>query len=307
MIRHNIRLIGSGMKGARISALTFKELLSVLVDGSKGALRFRAEGRSTARGADPSWLMKAADFELVQLSEGSTILTIDSPPVVEAAPEKFAQKDIFWRNLEGTESAFEMFEEVLSDATVGKADSDLFDESLLAVCIRLSAVFARGVENIEITNGSPLSPRLIVTPEQIEQVATLRKQTPMPQVAKVSGIMNMIRASDKVFELCLESGESIRGIAQEHDTDRLGQLFGKRVLVGGRVVFRPSGGILRIEATKIEAVDSTPALWAKAPKPIGRIDLRTLHKPQNLNSGMSKVFGAWPGTESDEEIERLMG
>jgi len=308
MTKHNIRLVGSAAKGTRISAVTLRELLAVLVDGCNQALRLRTEGRSVARGTDPAWLSTAADFEIVEFSTGSTVVTIESPAVVEAAPEKFAQQDIFWKNMDVQKSAFQMFEDTLSDAISGKADSELFDEALLSTCARLSTVFARGIDDIHITNGTALSPVVSIAPAQIEQIAKLRKQTPHPRMAKVSGKMDMIRHSDKGFELILDSGDTIRGIAQDCHAENLPAFYGNRVLVSGKVVFRPSGSILRIEASKIEHVEETPGLWNKAPKPItSRFDVRDVHRPQTSKSGMSKVFGAWPGDESDEEIERLLG
>lgn len=307
MIKHNIKLMGSGTKGTRVSGATLRQVLDVFVDGSKRALRFRSEGRSVAPGNDPAWLLKAADFEFIGLANGSTVICIESTAIQDAAPEKLLQIPM-WNDADPNRSAFQMFEEALIDAISGKADSDHFDDGLLTTCAQLSSIFDRGIESIEITNGSRQSPKIVVAPADIEQVTKLRKQIPPTQMAKVSGKMDMIRHSDKAFELVLDSGETIRGIAQNLDAEQLGPWYGKRVLITGKAVFRPSGGILRIEATKIDPVEGTaPAFWAKAPRPIAiKFDERRFHKAQSARSGMNKVFGAWPGDETEEDIDALM-
>ena len=43
------------------------------------------------------------------------------------------------------------------------------------------------------------------------------------------------------------------------------------------------------------------------PPPLGaELDTARLHKPQGPRSGVSAVFGKWPGEETDEEFEELL-
>jgi len=74
MLKHQISLNGPNARGVRISAVLLKDLLDVIVDGTRGALRLKIEGRSFARGSDPAWLGRAADFEITGLNTGSTLI-----------------------------------------------------------------------------------------------------------------------------------------------------------------------------------------------------------------------------------------
>ncbi len=306
MIKHSVVLKGAGTKGISISAITLQEVLNILVEGTKESLRFRIEGRSTARGAEPAWLIRASDFDIVGFSAGSTVIDIEAMPLAEAVPEKFAQQNLFWNKIDTTTSALSIFEESFSEAKAGKVDSDLFDEGLLGTYAKLSTIFSRGIDEISIGNGK--ASKLIVLPKDIETILALRGQVPHPQAVKISGIINTIRHSDKMFEIVVDSGDTVRGIAVESEADHLAQLFGKRVLISGRAIFRPSGSVLRIEANRISAVGETENFWSKVPKPLSvKIDLHKFHRSQTPTSGMSKIFGKWPGAESDEEIEKVIG
>lgn len=304
MIKHRLALYGPSVKGSRISAILLRDLLDVVVDGTKGALRLRLEGRSMSRGADPVWLGKASDFDVVGLQQGSTILEIEAPALFEAAPEKFAQQKLF-SNIDTASSAFKVFEQSLEDAIKGSADSELYDEGLLQTFMRLSSVLGNGITSLELSNGSRTSPRITITPEHIEQVKALRRETPASQAVRIAGQINTIRHSDKMFELILQSGQALRGIAPaDCDSEQLAHLFGQKVLVLGKVVFRPSGSILRIEASAIETASGNLSLWSKAPEP--RRHTLYLRQPQGPQTGLNKLWGKWPGTETDDQIEQAL-
>ena len=66
--------------------------------------------------------------------------------------------------------------------------------------------------------------------------------------------------------------------------------------------------VLRIEADNITlATGSDLEIWSAEPVPLGAtLDAKTLRKPQGPRSGISAIFGKWPGDETDEEFEALL-
>ena len=306
MIKHQISLRGPATKGKRISALLLKKLLEVVTEGAKGALRLRVEGRSTARGSEPAWLVKAADFEITGLSPGSTVIEIEAPTLFEAVPDKFAQQNIF-SSVETETSAFAAFEKSFQDAIEGKEDSDLFDEALLQDFLKLGDLFDAGIEQLEFSNGSAKKPPLLVMPKHLEEVKKLKRQTPPSQAVRIAGKINTIRESDKMFELVVPSG-TVKGIAPNNfNSDDLREFFGKDVTLVGKVVFRPSGSVLRVETTKIELAHGDVSLWNKLPSPRRHtVNARDLRRPQTLETGLNAVFGKWPGDETDEQLEEAL-
>jgi hypothetical protein len=112
-----------------------------------------------------------------------------------------------------------------------------------------------------------------------------------------------------MFTLVLSDGSTLRGVlADAISIERLGALWGKQARISGIAKFRASGAPLRIEADAIDPTDATTReanLWSVLPKPIaGTLDLRELHQPQTRRSGVSAIFGRWPGDESEEEFLR---
>lgn len=71
--RYTVRLAGEQARGARIASSVLGELTDLLLDATRGALRQRVEGRSTAPGRVPVWLHRAATFDVVGLEPGSTV------------------------------------------------------------------------------------------------------------------------------------------------------------------------------------------------------------------------------------------
>src|SRR5690606_12691680 len=78
--------------------------------------------------------------------------------------------------------------------------------------------------------------------------------------------------------------------------------------VSGLVRYRPSGAVLRIEAEHLApATEEDAAAWSKLPGALEAAeDVRSLWRPQGPRSGLAKIFGRWPGEETDEEIERFL-
>jgi hypothetical protein len=303
MPTYTLRLAGPGARGARVSGRLLREVLNVLADGAQRALRLRLEGRSTAPGAVPARLARAADFDVVALREGSTVIELDAPALGEAASELFAQRE-FFETLSPDQSSIGLLGESLRDALDGKADSDLYDDGVLATIEELEAVFGHSIDRIEMTNGS-LSPRgaITVDRERLGTVRSLRQSTPPNQRVRVAGWLDAIRHSDRMFTLKMEAGTTLRGVAQDVAPEQLARLFGRRAIVSGAAVFRPSGKVLRLEADAIEPAGENAELWAAEPVPLREaIDVRRLHQPQGPRSGIAAIIGQWPGDESDEDV-----
>jgi hypothetical protein len=126
----------------------------------------------------------------------------------------------------------------------------------------------------------------------------------------IAGKIDLLRHSDRVFTLILESGEVLRGVVTTEAVDlgELGRLWGRFAVVSGIAKFRPSGAVLRIEAEQVRPAEpADTAVWSQVPRPLlADLDLRTLHWSQGPRSGVSAIFGQWPGDESEEEFLRTL-
>lgn len=288
-----------------MSGALLRDLLDVLVDGVQQAVRLRVEGRSTAQGRLPTWLEQAAAFDVVDIREGSTELVIEAAPLLDAAPDRFRQTELFTQ-IRGEDSCVDVFLESLDDAVTEQVDSDRFDDGLIGTFEELGRILRHQVERIEILNARPLR----IEKESIEKFRRLRRAFPPDQRVIVAGKIDLLRHSERVFTVVLESGGVLRGVVTGEDVDlgELGRLWGQIAVVSGVAKFRPSGTVLRIEAEQVRAAGpADAAVWSQVPRPLlTDLDPRALHWPQGPRSGVSAIFGQWPGDESEEEFLRTL-
>jgi hypothetical protein len=263
----------------------------------------RVEGRSTAPGVPSGWLAEAAGFEVIALREGSAVVDLEARPIWEAAPDRFRQDD-FFLDFDTKRSSLALFEESFAEALSGREEGDLYDQALLKTFTDFSKLFSCAIESIEIADlSASRDQRIELKPERLNRVEQLWRKTPKDQRVRLAGRLDTIRHSDRMFTLVLASGEVLRGIAEEIDSDTLVESFGQPVIVSGTAVFRPSGSVLRIEAEGIEPAEGDVSLWSHPPVGLmGVLDRRTLYRPQGPRSGINAIMGRWPGDETEEEL-----
>ena len=306
MIRYSVRLLGAGAKGARIGGLLLRDLLEALLEASRGAVRLAVEGRSRAPGAAPAWLTQAADFDVVGFMDGSTILELEELPLGEAVPDRFAQDDLF-HPIDPARGAIGLVLESLADAFEGRGDSDRFDHALLDQYAGFGRVLNQNIDAIEMTNSGSSARPITVTRESLETVRRLGRDTPPDQRVRIAGWLDAIRHSDRMFTIKLESGVTLRGVAEGVDPTLMASLFGRKTTVSGVAVFRPSGKILRVDAEHIVAAGADFSTWSVEPVPLFEPPAPgALRVPQGPRSGVNALMGQWPGNETDEEIEELL-
>lgn len=306
MREYTIRLWGAGTADKGLPGRILRHLLDTVDDGSRGAVRLRLEGRSTAGGIVPAWLETASAFDVVDFLDADSGIRVRAPTLRDALPGRFEQADLF-PVVDPNKSAIALLAEGLEDAAQGKVDSDSYDEGLLGVFERLSGLFNRGVEGIEITNQRKEA-TVVVESSSLETIQRLRQSTPQPRRARIVGHIDAISYSDRGFTLVLEDGRKVRGVLVDGSPKVLAQLFGRLAVVSGLVHYRPSGAVLRVDAERLApATEADAVAWSEVPKPLDApLDSRAVRRSQGPRSGLSKIFGKWPGNETDEEIERML-
>ncbi|RKZ74504.1 MAG: hypothetical protein DRR19_30050 [Candidatus Parabeggiatoa sp. nov. 1] len=259
---YQIEIESQNPQDSMVSVTLLQTLLSVLIDGSKGALRLRTEGRSTARGVPPQWLQVATQFSM-ELQGGK--LDVESPTLYEAGAELFQQSDWF-EELDFERTSFDYFQESLIAALSHEMADSLYDKHLLEAFQRFRHVFNNGAKAIHFLSEKAIQ----ITPDTITVFNELAASLPFPHQVKVAGKLEELRTYDQTFKLITAQGDhAIKGIAKHIAPPEVNALLNKEVLMSGTAYFTTSGKILRIEAEHILAAGARElALWGKLPVPM---------------------------------------
>jgi hypothetical protein len=262
MQTYQIEIDRQNAKNRMVSVTLLQSLLKVLVEGSKGALRLRTEGRSAIRGTPPKWIKTATQFALEL--QGNQ-LRIDSPTLNEATPELFQKTDWF-PELNAEWTSLDYFQESLTASLNKEMADSLYDKPLLHIFQGFRHVFNQGANQILLLNGNSKP----ITPETLSVFKELEGSLPPPGQVKVAGVLEVIRIHDRTFKMITGPNEHvIKGITQPINQKEAQGLLNKEVLVSGMGYFTISGKVLRIEAEHISvAGEHERALWEKLPIPI---------------------------------------
>ena len=301
MTETTIRIVGRDAKGLRVGGAMLRDLLDPLVDAVQQSVRLRTEGRSRAPGAAPTWLAKATAFD-VEFRKGSTQLALLAEPLGALVPERFSQLDMF-EPFSPASTCIDIFVEALDDALSSRTDSDRFDDGLIDTFTGFGKVLDHHVRTFELHNGRTRT----IERTSVESLKQLRRSIPADQRVRIAGTLDLLKHSNRIFAIELPTG-TVRGvIVGDTDFGTLGQLLGREVMVSGLAKFRPSGRVLRIEADNIVPASGDTALWKHLPRPLfAELDVRTRREPQGPRSGVSAIFGQWPGDESDDEFDEAI-
>jgi hypothetical protein len=296
--------------GSKTPPRPLGEILRAIPLAVRQSIRMAFEGRSTARGKHPHWLIAASDIRLVDLSgEDNTILRFEAPTFGEAAPELYEQKELFELGKPAPDdTGFDALGDVLGDLSENNLDSTRFDRALL----RGLMMFQRGLNGTfheaiftgkRYGTGQPA----VLNKRVIQIAEAFSSETPKPERVRVVGTLDMIRASTQAFALKLDDGQELRGIKVAGEIGDHKQLLEQRVLVLGKAVYRPSGRLLRVDTEEILAASPNDTFFSRMPTPSRRrLDVRKIVREQSHKSGLAAIIGKWPGDETDEQIEAAL-
>jgi len=261
MPTYQIHIESQKAKSRKVSVTLLQALLSVIIEGSKGAIRMRAEGRSAVRGAPPEWIKTATQFAM-ELQENR--LHIESPTLYDTVPDLFQPSEGF-SELNSERTSFDYLIDSLTTALTDEKVEPLYDKALLEVFQGFRHVLNQGAEKIHFFNGRELE----ITPDSVATFKERLADIPSPCPVKVVGKMDTIRSYDQTFRLITaKSDRIIKGIAKHFAPKEVQALLNQSVLVSGIAHFTTGGKTLRVEAKRISiAQEGEEASWGDLPIP----------------------------------------
>jgi hypothetical protein len=306
-----IRLQTDSDYSQRLPILLCGDLLRLLKPLMTYSVRMAVEGSSVAAGRTPGWLTTASDVRFADYSRdgNDTLIHLELPALGEAAPELYEQAGLWPTKPAPEYTAVDVFSEVVDEVDRGDEDSLRYDRHLLRKLSGIRRVFSDHLHGVALPHGlnGEAGGRLL-TEGTTSIAGRLADCTPQPQELRVAGLLDMIRRSTRSFGLQLDDGAEVRGVLEDADeVDRMPEFFGKRVLILGKAIYRPSGSLLRIDAHAIERGEGQPSIFSRIPPSRSRRipQTRKVGARQGWDS-LSSYFGGWPGDETDEQWNEMM-
>lgn len=299
------------LKGSHISdgAIKFRDLNRILQSLTSLAQRatLLACGSFGEKGARiPSWLSRATEFKVTDLSVGSTKIRFDAPTLGSAASEKFDYQDLFAPSFDFSlgDSAIDLSCTAVQDALDDKSDGDRYDDQVLDAAIR----FARAVES----NGATLSlsslsgdaVELTMGQKSFRRLKKRKEGLIPPSTQIISGTLDQITHSSPSFELRIDEKNSIPGhlAAGVVDTESMRSLWGKRVTVSGLLHFKRNGQPRVLVAKQILAYRDGDNYFSRPPSSSLASEIRNQRDQAMSRFDPLELAGKWPGNETISEL-----
>jgi len=279
-------------------------LLRRLEATTKPCVRMAFEGASSSVGAMPVWLERAIDIRTLGFSvqDGRTVLHLKAPRLADAAPKLFEQASLFPGVASPDDTALQVVSKFVREIRKENLASDLYDRSLLHQFSQWRDLFKHDLKGVEFPESQHNSDSPAAIDAAIASSArSLSDKTPAPRQVRIVGKLDMVRHSTRSFELLLSNGDPVRGVLVDGTSESLQKHFGREITVLGKAIYRPSGALLRLDASEILA--TTEGREAFSTVPLSFITpMRTERKLQTMKTGVSAFFGIWPGEETDAEL-----
>jgi len=268
-----------------------------------GVLRSSRQKRGPLRSLAPAW----DRIELLgqsSESDGSTLLHFSAPTLSQAAPQLFRQISLFEEIVSDTDTGFDLVGKMLADIALKRADSERFDTPILGRISNLTRMHHYGIDLLHFA-GHELDhiDHTNINAEVIATAQSLYQKTPVPVRIRVCGELDMIRISNRLFEVVLTDGQRVRAVWTPSGVVDLKDYLSKEVVIEGLAVYRPSGSLLRIDAEAIAQATERDTFFSTIPQPSREtLDMKQVRSPQSRSTGINVIWGAWEGEETDQDL-----
>jgi hypothetical protein len=308
-VEYKVRLQGLSTREGTIPISALINVSQAILDGSRRALRLLMEGVSVKRGRATKSLKKPLNLTITGLSIGSTVLKIEAPTFEESAPEIVQQLNL-WNmplkpELKPKDTVISIFSKSVRDASAGELESDYYDRGVLESLELFKSLLREDLMAVQIECPSRPSEDFRIGKPELDTITKIEAETPEPKAMVVVGTFNSIEHAHRRFELVMQNGHKIKGIAQSGyvDTEDMRNLWGKKATVKGLAHFKPTGAIRSIEADVIKPFERGEELFERISKDrISSKPIQVLRREQGIRNPLKEVWGKWPGDESIDEI-----
>jgi hypothetical protein len=262
---------------------------------------------SRARGRIPAGIKAAADVRYLGHSaagESATLLRFEVAPFGDVAADLFSQAQLWEDGPRADQTAFELLAATLVDVGSRRGESSRFDPGMLRRIGSYRRLFGKDKLNSIILPDVTIHRSGHLDATVTESAREMAQTTPHARRVRVTGLLDLMGASQGVLKLHVGTGAIVTGIWEgEGSLEQFATMFNKDVVCEGIGVFRPSGTLLRIDVDVLAPADARDDFFRHTPIAYANLDLL---RASRLRAGEPSVYagflGSIPAEESDEEF-----
>lgn len=303
----SFRLEASEGLGAKPRPELIGPVLAHLHDTLQDSVRMGFLHSSRARGRVPASLRLAADVRYIGHSadgDTATLLHFQVPSFGEAAADLYRQQSLWEDGPQPDQTAFELLGAALNDVAARCADSNRFDSGLLHRLARYRRMFGRGhLDRIALPDVALSQPGQLDA-SVAESAKAMYSATPPSRRVRIAGRLDVLGVSQGILKLDLGNGNAVTALWEgDADVVALRDHLNQDVVIEGSAIFRPSGGLLRVDASAIAAAAARDNFFRVIPSGVLMQDVRrAAHLRPGEKSVYARIFGRIPAEETEEEF-----
>ena len=284
-----------------------QSLLTLLKDGSEKNLRLLLERRSEGAG-DRQWIETATNFivEFDRFKPGESEISVKCSPLQEinAQPEELEEYEQLSSTLNLNLTSLDYFQQTLKGLMNRQLHSLVYDRSLIRLFKRFIATLNENQATVQFMFDSPLC----LNPENGQIFSDIESAIPQSNHVRIGGYLQKIQPMTDSFLLCLTDKQTISVNLDPKSLISSKNLLNKPVILEGMAHYMANESLLRVDVDSIfSATETEMTQWSQLPKPLySNFNFSELYVPQTPETGLGGIFGQWPGTETDEEIEAYL-
>ena len=304
---YELHLRGLSSADGEITSTDLIRLMKALGNVSKGALSLMTTGKGGGQGSRPRWLDEAAEFSLVGLGRGSTVLNLEAKRFRDTAKQALQPTMFQVSPLPSLDDTpLDVVSRAIREVQTEEPNGDYFDQHVLRSITGLLRSLRDENSTCEFLSTDGEGEGFELNEETRAKMKRHELSLPKPAAIILTGKLDEIAHSKHLFILIQENGSRISGslIANSPRLEALRELWGERATVQGVLHFKADGTPRHIDAERIVAQAAGDIVLSQASLDLGasRTQEREAHRVPRTIARPMDLVGTWPGEEPIEDL-----
>ncbi|MCC7435384.1 MAG: hypothetical protein IT363_11925 [Methanoregulaceae archaeon] len=306
-VQTSILVSGEGFHGRSVQPEAQAVFVRQTLQAVRDAARLKTLHGSRIKGRPIKPLESAWDLlmEPWEASGEETRFLFRAPTLGSAAPALFEQQGLFEEDrLQPEWTVFDLLGQVIHDVDRAQRETTNLDFGMLDSLkgYRSSVRGGKAHATFEFSNHAAAT--ALIDEDLVRKATDALATTPESRLVRVAGKLDMLRLSNRLFQLKLLDGKALRGVWQGDEAELIDAMKLPAVVMEGLANYRANGDVLAIVGNSVRPAGEADQAYGKRPDRRSASLRMMIGKPQP--GVLASIIGKWPGDESEEEIDDFL-